>query len=608
MELECGSRAVPKPVLDHGAMSTSDGPHAEAAGRSGADPEPTLRHASRRPQRRDSRTGRSGRRRPPPAGIAAAALAVVVLAAFLVTFLSTSGSGTQTTSKAKGLLASIAGTVAVGQVESAPMTSQLTLTGTVGSVEGPVSITPQATGTVLSLSVAAGQNVAAGQAVAQLSDIQGVQAKQAAAQAQLAQAQAALADAQSPTSQPATVAQAQDQVASAQAALADAQAKQTADEKASASAEQLSEDAAAVTEAQSQLTAAQQALSAAENPAGASPGVIQGDQAAVSAAQDNLTAANQAVTQLTVTSPVAGAVAQILVPVGGYASPTTPIATLAGDTETLTAQASPMATAMLAGKVGAVATAALAIPGAMSAVTATLSSVAPSADPTTQQTAVSFVTGAALQSNAPVTITVDLPQPSSPAVPSDAVVTDGAQQGIYVVTGILNPTALGVKLPSSVPKGTELGTATFTPVTTGASVNGTTQIISRATSGETIVVTGQTTLSSRSGPQKVAILASATSTTKKPSAKGSAKPKKKSKGSTKPKKKAAIKVTIVSLHGTKVTVSTPIGKKAFTIPHGLTITKDGKPVPIDELHAGDVIDITLGKKDGKHTITSAKLQ
>lgn len=522
-----------------------------------------------------------------------------MLAAFLLTFLSTSGSGTQTRSKAKRLLASIAGTVAVSKVESAPMTSQLTLTGTVGSVEGPVSITPQATGTVLSLSVAPGQNVTAGQVVAQLSDIQGVRAKQSAAQAQLAQAQAALADAQSPSSQPATVAQAQDQVATAQAALTDAQAKQTADEKASASTEQLSEDAAAVTEAQSQLTAAQQALGAVENPAGASPGVIQADQAAVNAAQDNLTAANQAVAQLTVTSPVAGTVAQILVPVGGYASPTTPIATLAGDTETLTAQASPMATAVLAGKVGTAATAALAIPGSPSSVAATLSSIAPSADPTTQQTAVTFVAGAALQSNAPVTITVDLPQPSTPTVPADAVVTEGAQQGIYVVTGILNPTALGAKLPASVPRGTELGTATFTPVTTGATVNGTTQITSGATSGETIVVTGQTSLSSGSGAQKVAILASATSTAKKPSATGSATPK---------KKKITVKVTVVSLHGKRMTVSTPIGKKTFTIPHGLTVTKDGKPVPLDQLHAGDVVKVTLGEKDGKRTITSAKLQ
>jgi len=174
--------------------------------------------------------------------------------------------------------------------------------------------------------------------------------------------------------------------------------------------------------------------------------------------------------------------------------------------------------------------------------------------------------------------------------------------GVYVVTGILNPSVLGAKLPRSVPAGTELGTATFTAITTGATVSGKTQVVSGATTGETIVTTGQSTLTSRAGPQKVAILASVrTSTTKKTSTKGSKK-------STKKAASSGVDVTIVSLHGSRVTVTTPIGKKTFTIPHGLTITRDGKRVPLHELHAGDVIKVTLGRKDGKRTITSAKLQ
>jgi len=372
-----------------------------------------------------------------------------------------------------------------------------------------------------------------------------------------------------------------------------------------------------VSDAQNQRAAAQQELAAAQDPPPAGANVIAADQAAETAAQDNLNAANQAVAQLTVTAPVAGTVAQILVPVGGYASPANPVATLAGSTETLTAQASPFQVETLDGKVGAKATVSLAVPGPPAPVAATLASIAPAADAATQETDVTFATPAALQSNAPVSIDIDLSQPAGPTVPADAIVDANGKAGVYVLTGVINPRSLGVKLPANVPAGTEVGKATFTAVSTGVTQDGVTQVLSGLTAGQTVVTTGQSDLASLSGSHEVAILpTSSPATNKSPS--GATKPKgpgSKPKGpghgrKSGHKRKAVRKVdvTVVALHGNRLTVSTPIGDKTFPIPAGVTIAERGKRVPLSELHHGEVLQVTLARKNGKLTVTSAAIQ
>lgn len=560
------------------------------------------------------------------AGLAAGALGVAVLAVFVLTFLGTSGATSQAKAKkGEGLRGSITATVATSPVGAVSLTASLTLAGTVGGANSAVSLTPESAGTVTSLSVSAGQTVTAGQVVAQLSDTQGLGAKQAAAQAQLAQAQGALAQAQNPGAQPASVAQAQAQVATAQSALDDAKAKQAADQAAAASPAtgsttqttisslQLSEDATAVTDAQSQLSAAQAELANAQNPAPASSSVITADQAAVNAAQDNLNAANQADAQLTVTAPVAGTVAQILVPVGGYAGPNDPVATLAGSTETVTAQASPLQVATLDGKLGATATVSIAVPDPTSSVAATLTAIAPSVDATTQQTQLTFAADGSLQSNAPVTVTVELPQPSAPTVPADAIVNLDGQTGVYVLSDVLNPAALGVKLPAKVPAGTEVGRATFTPITTGITENGTTQVLTGIAAGATVVTSGQSDLTALNAPQEVAILptkaAKPTATTP---TKATSSPTTTPAAKTTPKAakagRAGIDVTVVAVHGSSLTVSTPIGQKTLTVPASFTITDNGKAIPLDQLRAGEVLKVTFAKVNGKRTPTSAALQ
>ena len=662
---------------------------------------------SRRERRPDRRRGRLG------AGIAAAVLAVAVLAAFAVTFATTSPASSQAKTGSGKRLAGITATVAAGTVKDRSLRTQLTLAGTVGSASGAAQIAPQTPGTVTSLKVSAGQHVSAGQVVAQLSDTQGLHAKQAAAQGQLAQAQAALDGAEHPQSQPSSVAQAktqlaeaksalaeaqhpqsqaasvaqaktqlaeakdalaqaqhpqssatsvaqaQEQVASAQTAVDDAEQKQSDDEAAKASAAQLSQDATTVSDAQSQLSAAQQALTTVENPPPASPQVITADEtavsaaqqaltslehpsgagsdvisadqaevkaaqqalsslerpqpasgqavtadeAAVSAAQNNLSAADQAVGQLTVRAPVAGTIAQILVPVGGYAAPTTPIASLAGATETVTAQASPNQVMTLQGHTGARAAVSLSVPGAHSNANATLTQIAPSANANTQQTTVTFATTAALQPGAPVDIAVQLPNRRGPVVPSDAIIESGGHEGVYVLTNVLNPAALGIKLPAGTPVGVEVGRATFKPVKTGISANGTTRILSGLSTGETVVTTGQTDLSA-SKPERVAILPTGTSKKAKAPATGISTAK--HPGASPAGK--GIDVTIVAVHGSMLTVSTPIGNKTFTVPAGFSVTHAGKPIALSQLHAGDVLKVTLARVNGKLTPTAASLQ
>lgn len=447
------------------------------------------------PQRLRSRLRIRARRRPRVrvqrrlAGWVAGALGAAVLMAFAITILTTGGASSQARTAGKGS-AGITTTVAAQKVTDARLSNALTLAGTVGDDAGAPSITPTTAGTVASLSIAAGQQVSAGQAVATI-----------------------------------TI--------------------------------------------------------AASTGAGRS-----------SAPEEE-----------TVTAPVTGTIAQILVPVGGDAGPTSPIATLVGATETLTAQASPMAVNTLDGHVGAKGTATLAIPGETSHIAATLSAIAPTADATTQQTAVEFTTSSALEAGAPVNVTVNLPQPRGPVVPASAIVEVAGQQGVYVVTGSVDATALGIKLPAGTPAGVAVGKATFTPVQVGISQRGRTQVLSGLHAGQTIATTGQTDLISGSKSQRVAILPnggarSATSSSSKRTASGS----QSSSAVTE------IDVTVVSLSGRALTVSTPIGQKRLTVPGDFKLTQSDKPVPLSRLRAGDVLKVTFSRASGKLVPISAALQ
>lgn len=69
-----------------------------------------------------------------------------------------------------------------------------------------------------------------------------------------------------------------------------------------------------------------------------------------------------------------------------------------------------------------------------------------------------------------------------------------------------------------------------------------------------------------------------------------------------------MKVTVVSVHGNTLTVSTPLGTKTFTVPTSFHLTQDGKPIPLSQLKPGDVLKVAFTTTDGKLTPTSAALQ
>jgi hypothetical protein len=192
---------------------------------------------------------------------------------------------------------------------------------------------------------------------------------------------------------------------------------------------------------------------------------------------------------------------------GDYATPGQPIAQLAGDAGVLTAQVPPMLAQQLTGHVGATASVRLAIPNPPSTVAAHLSFVAPAADLTTQQTMVTLTVAAgSLPPGQPVTATIRVPLGRQTTVPGNAVVYVNGASGVYALTGVLDPGKLGVNLPASVPAGSLLATATFTPVTVLATVGGRSAIRGALPTGTQVVTTGQTSLGSG---QRVAVLPTA---------------------------------------------------------------------------------------------------
>jgi multidrug efflux pump subunit AcrA (membrane-fusion protein) len=449
------------------------------------------------------------------AGLAAAVALIVI---------TTAPAGTSSRGGGGRLAKSVSGSVAGSAPAAQSVTLPVDISGVVGD-DTPVTITPQIPGPISELDIRAGQRVTAGQVVARMTDTQGLSAKQAQAKATLAQAQAALDTATAPPPQPQAVAQAQ--VDAAQSALRSAQATQQADEVAARAAsqqppapssrrspvgrasqppsqQQLAADTQAVTAAQRQLRSAQRALSASQHPPAASSNQVSAAQSAVSAAQSGVDAANAAMNQLTVTAPAGGTVAAVMQRVGDYATPGQPIAQLAGDADVITAQVPPMVARQLTGQIGAAASVRLAIPDPPPAVAAHLSFVAPAADLTTQQTTVTMAAPAGtLIPGQPVTATIRVPLGRQTTVPSNAISYVNGVAGVYALTGVLDPSRLGINLPPSVPAGSLVATAAFTPVSVLATVGGRSAIRGALPTGAQVVTTGQTSLSSG---QRVAVL------------------------------------------------------------------------------------------------------
>jgi multidrug efflux pump subunit AcrA (membrane-fusion protein) len=462
--------------------------------------------------------------------------AACLAAAVALIVVTTAPAGTSTGGGGGRLAKTLSGSVAASSPTVQALTVPVEVSGVVGE-DTAVTITPQIPGSISQLDIQAGQHVTAGQAVARLTDTQGLAAKQAQAKAALAQAQAALDTATAPPPEPQAVAQAQTQVDAARSALQSAQSTQQADAAAARAAsqlpptpsrsapssrrspvgpstqqrsqppsqQQLAADAQAVATARRQLQSAQRALSTAQHPPGASSTQVSAAQSAVNAAQSGVDAASAAMNQLTVTAPVGGTVAEVLQRAGDYATPGQPIAQLAGDAGVVTAQVPPMIALQLIGHIGATASVRLAVPAPPPAVTAHLGFVAPAADLMTQQTTVTLsVPAGTLTPGQPVTATIRVPLGRQTTVPSNAISYVDGVAGVYALTGVLDPSRLGISPPAAVPAGSRIASATFTPVTVLATVGGRSAIRGALPTGAQIVTTGQTSISTG---QRVAVLA-----------------------------------------------------------------------------------------------------
>jgi multidrug efflux pump subunit AcrA (membrane-fusion protein) len=485
-----------------------------------AFPDAGVDEPARAPRAR-ARTGRISRR------VATWSIGTLVLAGVItLVVLTTVPPGGPGKSGGGKLAGSITASVSAGAATTQSVTTRVVVAGTVGA-PAPPNITPQVAGPIASIAIHPGEPVRAGQVVARLSDTQGLAAKQAQAQAALAQAQSALDTAASPQAQPQAVAQAQNQVDAAQTALRTAQQKQQADEAAAGRAasppatranrtpsagpstappshQQLSADADAVAAAQRQLRSAQSYLSAVAHPSSAPSTQLSAAQSAVTAAQAAVDAATAAVAQLNVTAQVDGTIAEVSAQVGDPASPNTPIAVLAGNASIVSARVPPMVAHQLAGHIGADGSIRLAVPDPPPAIKAHLSFVAPAADAQTQQTDITLsADSGSLAPGEPVTATVNVALGRRVTVPSGAVSYVNGAPGVYALTGLFDPAALGLRLPAALPAGSQVGTATFTPVNIIATTGGRTAIEGGLPAKTRIVTTGQNSISTG---QRVAVL------------------------------------------------------------------------------------------------------
>jgi multidrug efflux pump subunit AcrA (membrane-fusion protein) len=222
-------------------------------------------------------------------------------------------------------------------------------------------------------------------------------------------------------------------------------------------------------------------------------------------------------TEQTVTAPFAGKITALTVVEGSPVSAGTVLVTVSGDGLEARAAASPTQAAQLAGHTGAAATVRSAVPGGATT-SAVLSSIAPTANAATQQTAVVVNLSDAAgpwKPGDPVVVDVGWPDGKGVVVPPDAVVYADGKPAVFVVTDQIDPTRLGINLPANLPPGLLVGRVKLTPVELGGRNGGSQEVEKGLADGAVVVTRGQTNLIDG---VRVAILDSSSSPSPKPSA------------------------------------------------------------------------------------------
>lgn len=201
-------------------------------------------------------------------------------------------------------------------------------------------------------------------------------------------------------------------------------------------------------------------------------------------------------TEQTVTAPFAGKITQLTVVEGSPVATGTVLATVSGDGLEARAAASPTQATQLTGHTGATATVRSAVPDGPTT-SATVSAIAPTANATTQQTAVVLTLSdgpGQLKPGDPVVVDVGWPSGRGVVVPADAVIYADGKPAVFVVTDPIDPSKLGINLPANLPPGLLVGRVKLTPVEL-AGRNGDNQAVSSGVADGAVVVTrGQTNL------------------------------------------------------------------------------------------------------------------
>ncbi len=319
-------------------------------------------------------------------------------------------------------------TVQVATAASGVAVSELSLSGTVSSAQS-ITVVPGVAGQVASVAVAVGQAVQAGQVLMRVAN--------PVLEAQLTEAQAAVATAQAKVAaaaagpSPQAVAVAQAEVAKAQVALQAAEQAPGGGSQAGSSSGGSSQAAAAVGEAQAALALAQAQAAQAEAPPAAS--TLAPLQAAVTQASDAEAVVDAQVAQEAVTAPFAGTVASLSAVVGEQVTPTSTLLSLDG--AGISVQA-PVAEQDL-GLVRSGETASISQPDGSASVPASVSEVAPAANPSSLTFSVTLTPDASATWLAPgeaVTASVVTSRtPGAVLVPSSAVVSINGHPQVFVV-------------------------------------------------------------------------------------------------------------------------------------------------------------------------------
>ena len=303
--------------------------------------------------------------------VAPAVVLVVVLAGAGTAYAAGRGNHRHKAHGGQGALTA----VQVASATSGVAASELSLSGTVSSAQG-ITVAPAVAGQVTSVPVTVGQAVQAGQVL--------VRVVNPVLQAQLTEAQAAAATAQAKLTaatagpSPQAVAVAQAEVTKAEVALQAAEQAQTAAENGqpgSSSGGSVSQAAAAVSEARAALTLAQ--AQAAEADAPPSVAAVAPLQAAVTQANDAEAVVEAQVAQESVTAPFGGVVSSLGAVVGEQVTPSSPLLTLDGAAVSVQAPVAEQDLGLI--HPGEVAT--IYSPGGAGSVPASVSTVAPAANP-----------------------------------------------------------------------------------------------------------------------------------------------------------------------------------------------------------------------------------